>query len=156
MTRRSISSNRVAAAPQYERTPQEIVAERMMGLKREVASRDDLEFFHNLILGWQKSNESTEGTVVAVFNKVARRKELDIKLLKVAAKVCSSEGTRLELGPVLARVYLGDVEVSPKHLARIAMIDFGLNPSVPEEERFERMATIIGSVEDKSKILGSN
>ncbi|MBI5357499.1 hypothetical protein HZB74_01485 [Candidatus Saccharibacteria bacterium] len=142
------------AIPEFEFTPQETVANRMFGARRDVATPDDFNFFHGHIRGWNTAKDIGQNTPKTLFEKVARRTSLDARLVVVAARVCAAEGLKIELGPVVARVGIEGVEVSPKHLARVAMVDFGLDPSVSEAERFERMATIIGNVEDKSKILG--
>lgn len=156
MSRHSIFSDRLSKEPQFEFTPQEMVANRMFALTRDIATPEDFKFFHDHILGWNTAKDIGQKTPKMSFNKVAQRKILDGRLLIVAGKVCASEGIKVELGPILINVDIEGAEISPKHLARVAMVDFGLNPSVPEAERFERMATIIGGVEDKSKILGSN
>lgn len=131
-----------------------MVASRMLAISRDIATPEDFDFFHGHILGWNRAKDIGRNLPKTSFDKVAQRKTLDGKLLIVAGKVCAAERMKIELGPVLAHVSIEGVEVSPKHLARVAMVDFGLNPSVPEDERFERMATIIGNVEDRSRILG--
>ena len=131
-----------------------MVASRMLAISRDIATPEDFDFFHGHILGWNTAKGISANAPKTSFDKVAQRKTLDGRLLLVAGKVCTAEGIKVELGPILVQVSIEGVDVSPKHLARVAMVDFGLNPSVPEEERFERMATIIGDVEAKSKILG--
>lgn len=149
-------SGSIKAAPEFEFTPQETVASRMLGTRRDAASRDDFDFFHGALPGWKADTVTANGVMQTGFDKPSTIHRIDRSLIVVASRVCQADRMRIELLSDAVRVNLPGTEVSPKHLARLAMVDFSISPNVPQAEKFERMARIIGTVQSRSKVLGEN
>lgn len=139
------------AGAEFEHTPQELVANRMFGTRRDIATNDDISFLRDHLPGWSVQEKVNVRGVRTVFEKGARAATIDNGLLVISRKICTPEDIAITPTSDTIKVSLPS-ELSPRDLARIAMVDFSIDPpKIPQEKRYERMAVIIGRV-DRNKI----
>lgn len=136
---------------EFVHTPQELVADRMFNMRRDVATNDDISFLQDHLPGWSVQEKVNGRGVHTEFEKGARAVAIDSGLLIISRKICNSEGIAITPTSDTIKVSLPS-ELSPRDLARVAMVDFSIDPpKIPRDKRYEKMAVIIGSV-DRNKI----
>lgn len=139
-------------AQDFEFTPQEEIANYMLGVRRDVASPSDIELFNDKLPGWQIETPRAEGHPYTEFSKILNWQRIDSQLMSIAGIICRQEGIKLSIEDEQIRLNTLGSNVYTKELARVAMVDFAVQPSRFGPERLETMARIIGNVSNKSKL----
>lgn len=137
---------------EFEFSPQEEVANYMFGTKREHATASDIDFCIGKLPNWQIRHTPNDGKNHAEFSRDVEWQHVDGQLLRVAHIICNNEGMRISADKEVIRLKTPRENIFGIELARLALVDFAVEPSRSGTERFETFSRIIGNVKNRSRV----